>query len=77
MDESKTSPYHVTSQSQYFLVSYENRTSNIIIIIYIPQWNAMNSLSEQKILKIDDTGNKFSKILGKYYETYIHSQQLF
>ena len=28
----------------------------------------MNSLSEQKILKIDDTGNKFSKILGKYYE---------
>ena len=29
----------------------------------------MNSLSEQKILKIDDTGNKFSKILGKYYET--------
>ena len=29
----------------------------------------MNSLSEQKILKIDDTENKFSKILGKYYET--------
>ena len=37
----------------------------------------MNSLSEQKILKIDDTGNKFSKILGKYYENLIHSQQLF
>ena len=34
----------------------------------------MNSLSEQKILKIDDTGNKFSKILGKYYETsFIHN----
>ena len=28
----------------------------------------MNSLSEQKILKIDDTGNKFSEILRKYYE---------
>ena len=36
----------------------------------------MNSLSEGKILKIDDTGNKFSKILGKYYETSL-SQQLF
>ena len=33
-----------------------------------------NSLSEQKILKIDETGNKFSKILGKYYETsFIHN----
>ena len=28
----------------------------------------------KKILKIDDTGNKFSKILGKYYETsFIHN----
>ena len=25
----------------------------------------MNSLSEQKILKIDDTGNKFSKDFGQ------------
>ena len=34
----------------------------------------MNSLSEQKFLKIDDTGNKFSKIWGKYYETsFIHN----
>ena len=32
----------------------------------------MNSLSEQKILIIDDTGNKFSKIWGKYVQNLIH-----
>ena len=37
----------------------------------------MNSLSDKKILKIDDTGNKFWKILGKYYETsFIHNSSL-
>ena len=37
----------------------------------------MNSLSEQKILKIDDTGNKFSKDFGQILRNLIHSQQLF
>ena len=73
LDESKTSPIlsHrvpifpciLRKQEIQYYHYYLDHTSEM-----------MNSLSEQKILKIDDTGNKFSKILGKYYETsFIHN----
>ena len=55
---------------------YPPKKGNPILLLYYLDHPSemMNSLSEQKILKIDDTGHKFSKILGKYYETsFIHN----
>ena len=73
LDESKTSPILSHRVPIFPCILRKQEIQYYYYYLDHPS-EMMNSLSEQKILKIDDTGNKFSKILGKYYETsFIHN----
>ena len=73
LDESKTSPILSHRVPIFPCILRKQEIQYYYYYLDHPS-EMMNSLSEQKFLKIDDTGNKFSKILGKYYETsFIHN----
>ena len=76
LDESKTSPI-LSHRVPIFPCILRKQDIQYYYYYLDHPSEMMNSLSEQKILKIDDTGNKFSKILGKYYETsFIHNSSI-